>query len=487
MTIMQEGQETLAGIYAGLNQNEFSAAELAEHFLERTKQKNDEIGAYRQVYDDVAEQAERADEQIAADENAPLAGIPIAIKDNILVEGRLVSAGSKMLEHYTGTYDATVVRKLIDAGAVLLGRTNMDEFAMGSSTEHSAYQITKNPHDMSRVPGGSSGGSAAAVAAGMAPVALGSDTGGSIRQPAALCGVVGLKPTYGTVSRRGLIAMASSLDQIGPITRTVSDAEAVFEIIHGHDPLDTTTYSEEALQEAYDESRGKAEDQKFTIGVPEDLLAEGVDKDVLSDFRSQLEELKKAGHEIREISLPAARYALSTYYIIMPAEVSSNLARFDGVKYGFRKEGEMLAEMYAATRGEGFGKEVRRRIMLGTYVLSAGYADQYYNKAIAVRQKISQDFDRAFANVDVIATPTSPTPAFPVGEMSDPLSMYAQDIFTVPANIAGIPAISLPSGTVSRTHQGKTSELPLGLHLMGPALGEPTLFTLGKQFLGENN
>ncbi|MDB4516540.1 aspartyl/glutamyl-tRNA amidotransferase subunit A, partial [Crocinitomicaceae bacterium] len=347
-------------------------------------------------------------------------------------------------------------------------RTNMDEFAMGSSTENSAFGPTKNPLDTSRVPGGSSGGSAAAVAANMALVALGSDTGGSIRQPGAFCGVVGLKPTYGSVSRHGLMAMGSSLDVIGPLTKTVDDAEIMFEAVRGWDKMDSTTVPDDREQ--------IKEKKKYKIGVPRTFLTKGVDEDVLEAFEAGLETLRSAGHTVVDIELPTIEHSLAAYYIIMPAEVSANLARFDGVRYGLHKDGENRIDDYRQSRGKGFGREVRRRIFLGTYVLSSGYYDAYYGKAMQARDKIRSDVEEAFKDVDAIATPTSPTPAFEFGEKTtDPLSMYLADIFTVSANIIGTPAISVPHGTVER----KKKELPVGFQLMAPQLGEKTLFTLG--------
>jgi aspartyl-tRNA(Asn)/glutamyl-tRNA(Gln) amidotransferase subunit A len=348
----------------------------------------------------------------------------------------------------------------------------MDEFAMGSSTENSAYGVTKNPHDESRVPGGSSGGSAAALAAGTVLGALGSDTGGSIRQPAAFCGVVGLKPTYGTVSRSGLIALASSLDQIGTFTKTVGDAEILFDGIRGHDAMDSTTYPDDF---------GRSEIKKpKVIGVPVDFVhTKGVDARVLKNFDESIEKMKNAGYEIREISLPALAHGLAVYYILLPAEVSSNLARLDGVRYGYHADGANLIGDYARTRGEGFGRETRRRILLGTYVLSSGYYDAYYGRACAVREMLKHDVEEAFKGVDIIATPTTPTPAFKIGEKSsDPLAMYLADIFTVPVNIAGIPAISVPSGFVEEDG----NKLPLGMQFISPSFAEKALFEVGKKF-----
>jgi len=404
----------------------------------------------------------------------PLLGIPIAVKDNILIQGRIASAASKMLEKYTAVYDATAITKLKEAGAVFLGRTNMDEFAMGGSTENSAYGPTKNPHDLERVPGGSSGGSAAVVAADEALASIGSDTGGSIRQPASFCGCVGLKPTYGRVSRYGLMAMGSSLDQIGPFTKTVTDAEILYDVLKGQDERDSTSIADDTYE--------KPKEPKV-IGVPRDILrSDGIEKEVLENFEEALTKLEESGYEIKDISLPNSAYALSVYYMIMPAEVSSNMARYDGVKFGLRSEGEDLQDVYKKTRAKGLGAEVKRRIMLGTYVLSTGYYDAYYGKALAVRRLIQEDFKKAFESVDVIAMPTTPNPAFKIGEKTeDPIQMYLEDIFTVPANIAGIPGISVPSGFVSV--EGK--ELPLGLQLLATHGSEESLFAVSKKFLGE--
>ncbi len=369
-------------------------------------------------------------------------------------------------------YSSTAAERLQAAGAVLIGRTNMDEFAMGSSTEHSAYQVTKNPHDLDRVPGGSSGGSAAAVAGGLVPAALGSDTGGSVRQPASFCGVVGLKPTYGAVSRYGLIAMGSSLDQIGPLTKSVADAERLHSVISGLDKRDSTTYGEDAYEVSDDEPK--------TIGVPRSFIAmDGLDPAVRDNFEQSLDKLESAGYEIVDIDLPALKEALAMYYIIMPAEVSSNLARYDGVSYGLRTDDDDLFRQYVHTRRDGFGPEVKRRLLLGTYVLSAGYYDAYYRTAVRARQVLEKALADIFSRVDAIATPTTPAPAWKLGEKSDdPLEMYLQDIFTVGANIGGVPAISVPSGTTEV--DGK--RLPLGLQLMAAKNHEGTLFTIGKDF-----
>jgi len=458
---------------------DFSAVQLAEECLKNIKEKDSEINSYLEIYDNALEQAMHADERIKNKENvSTLTGIPIALKDNILNEGRIVSASSKILENYKATYDATVVKKLKDAGVVFIGRTNMDEFAMGGSTENSAFGITKNPHDLTRVPGGSSGGSAAAVALYGALASLGSDTGGSVRQPASFCGVVGLKPTYGAVSRYGLIAMGSSLDQIGPIGKSVSDIEILFNATRGNDKMDSTSLSDDFYKRQEQKAVSAGRQEKFKIGIPKHFMQEGVDEDVLGNFNQAIEKLKSLGHEIKEINLPNIKYSLAVYYVIMPAEASSNLARFDGVKYGLRKDGEDLLGDYLETREAGFGKEVKRRIILGTHVLSSGYYDAYYNKANMVRELIRSDFDKAFEDVDAILTPTSPTPAFKIGEKKDPLSMYLSDIFTTPANITGIPALSVPSGTVERN--GK--DLPVGLQIMANHYKEDIIFSIGKDF-----
>ncbi len=425
---------------------------------------NKKLNAFLEFFPDV-----EAQEKVA-DKNGVLYGMKLAIKDNILIKGKISSSGSKILSNYVASYDATVIKKLRDAGAVFIGRTNMDEFAMGASTENSAYGATKNPHDTSRVPGGSSGGSAVAVAAGLCDAALGSDTGGSIRQPASFCGVVGLKPTYGRVSRYGLTALASSLDQIGPITKTVADAEKIYNVIAGPDENDATSVEAPAFALA-ELRRGE---EKLKIGVPRHLISSGVDQEVLQNFEETLEKLKQVGHEIVGIELPAVKYSLACYYIIMPAEASSNLSRFDGLRYGLKKEGSNLLEDYLQTRGTGFGAETRRRIILGTYVLSAGYYDAYYGQATRVREVIKQDFARAFAQVDTIILPTAPTTAFKIGEKSgDPLQMYLADVFTAPANIAGLPAISIPTGK-------DQNNLPIGTQLIAPQWREDRLFALGK-------
>ncbi len=465
---------TIANVRRDLDEKKYSAVELAEAYLSHIE-KNKDLNMYLEVFDDVKEQAKRADSilaQVKDKKPGSLCGIPLSIKDNILVHGRSVSAASKMLVGYTATYDATVIKKIKEAGGIFLGRVNMDEFAMGSSTENGAFGVVKNPHDTTRVPGGSSGGSTASVASGCALASLGSDTGGSIRQPASFCGVVGLKPTYGTVSRSGLIALGSSLDQIGPITQTVEDAEIMFNVIKGHDTLDSTSLPESFYEEAKIKDKGKVK----RIGVLRDILQKGVDKDVLLNFETTLTKLKEKGYEIVDIALERAAYALPAYYIIMPAEASTNLTRFDGVRYGLHIEGENITDEYIKSRTEGFGPEVRRRILLGTHILSVGYYDAYYTKAQAVRQLIAHDYKEAFTSVDVIASPTSPTPAFKIGEKEDPMSMYLTDIFTVTANLTGMPALSVPSGFVER--DGVT--LPVGFQVTAPYMREDRLFTVGK-------
>ena len=470
---------TIAEARRALDAKEYSALELTDAYLDAIAEKNPEIHAYLEVWENTArEEAKKADEMISRGESRPLTGIPIAVKDNILIEGRIASAGSKMLEKYTATYNATVITKLKEQGAVFLGRTNMDEFALGGSTENSAYGPTKNPHDISRVPGGTSGGSAAAVAAGMALVALGSDTGGSIRQPSAYCGVAGLKPTYGVVSRFGLIAAASSLDQIGAIGKTVGDAQLLFNGVRGYDKNDSTS-----LPDSTEIKSGK---RPLRIGVPRDLFASRLDTDSSARFEKTLNSLRKKGYEIKDIKLFSdPQIPLAVYYIINPAEVSTNLARFDGIRYGLSVTAPSIQEVYSKTRGTGFGPETRRRILVGTFVLSSGYADAYYRKALAVRETIKADFARAFSagggssfggeSVDAIVTPTTPGPAFKFGEKSDPLEMYLEDIFTVPVNIAGVPALSVPMGTVAR--DGK--DLPVGFLIIGAHGSEEILFSIG--------
>lgn len=466
---------TIKKAHADLMNGAYSAVELAERYLAEIEKKNTELNAYLEVFDDVREQAKKADVLIKEGKASMMTGIPIALKDNILVTGKRVGASSKILTGYVAPYEGLAIKKLREAGAVLLGRTNMDEFALGSSTETSAFGPSHNPFDTSRVPGGSSGGATVAVGAGLALAALGTDTGGSVRQPAAFCGVVGYKPTYGTISRNGIIAMGSSLDIIGPITKTVEDNEILFNAISGRDPLDSTSIELKAQNTVHKKPN-------LTVGIPKSFLEmKGIDADVLLNFNDSIKKLQALGYTIKDVELPTIPYSLAVYYVIMPAELSTNLSRFDGVKYGFHKDADSLLHDYMETRVEGFGREARRRLLLGAYVLSSGYYDAYYRKAISVRTLIEREFAEAFKNVDLIATPTTPTPAFKIGEKTkDPLSMYLADIFTVPANIGAIPALSIPSGFVER--EGK--KLPLGFQLMAGYEQDHLLLDAGKVFEG---
>lgn len=467
---------TINKAHESMMKGEYTAVDLVKSYLEVIKEKNSELNIYLEVFEeDALKQARLADLRFKEGTAVEMTGIPVALKDNILYEGHTVSAASKILENYKATYDSTVVKKLKDAGAVILGRTNMDEFAMGVSTENSAFGVTKNPHDTRRVPGGSSGGSTAAIAVNASLVALGSDTGGSCRQPAAFCGVVGFKPTYGSVSRHGLIAMGSSLDIIGPITRSVSDAEVLFNTIKGQDPMDSTSIPQNIS--------GRKGASKPVIGIPREFLKMGVDERILTNFNEAVSKLESLGYEVRDVNLPNVKYTVPVYYIITPAEVSSNLARFDGVKYGLHIDGGTnLLDDYFKSRGAGFGPEVKRRIIVGTYVLSSGYHDAYYNKAMAVRDLITEDYRKAFEEVDVILTPTTTGPAFKIGEkVNDPVKMYLEDIFTGPANIAGLPAVSIPSGFLEE----EGIKLPLGIQFMASHHREDLLFEVGKKFLGE--
>lgn len=479
---------TIKKFHQRLMNKEFSASEITKEFFNYIKKRDKEIGAYLRLTEDSAlSQADIIDIKINKNNKINiLAGTPLAIKDNILIKGEITTAASKILENYTASYDASVIDKLKSIGSIFLGKTNMDEFAMGSSTENSAFQKTKNPYDLEKVPGGSSGGSAAAVAADMAVAALGSDTGGSIRQPANFCGVVGLKPTYSAVSRYGLIAMASSLDQIGPITKTVEDAAILFKEISGSDRFDATSanikYNDELINPNFEKIK------KIKIGLPKEYFIEGIDKNVLSAIEKSINSLKSLGFEFKEISLPNTKYALSCYYIIMPAEVSSNLARFDGIRYGQMldaKDQISLKDIYLKTRGEGFGEEVKRRIILGTFVLSSGYYDAYYSKAQKIRQLIKEDFDEAFNKVDVILTPVAPNQAFKIGEKTkDPLQMYLEDIFTIPVNLAGLPAISIPveNYKIEKSLPTGRQELPVGFQLIGKHFRESDILGIGQLY-----
>lgn len=458
---------TIAEARRALDAKEYSALDLTNAYLDAIREKDANIHAYLEVWEESARaEAIAADAMIARGESKALTGIPLAIKDNMLIAGRVASAASKILEKYVASYDATVIVKLKEQGVVFLGRTNMDEFALGSSTENSAYGPTKNPYDLSRVPGGTSGGSTAAVAAGMAIGALGSDTGGSLRQPAAFCGVVGFKPTYGEVSRSGLIAAASSLDQIGTVGKTTQDARTLFDAIRGHDALDSTSLPDIAPEPRV---------VRRVIGVPRAFLKEGMEPDMLARFEETLLKLEGAGYTLKDIELPSLEYSLAVYYIINPAEVSTNLARFDGIRYGLSVAADTIGDTYAKSRAAGFGAETRRRILVGTFVLSSGYADAYYRKAKAVRELIRSDFAKAFESVDAIVMPASPTAPWKIGDKADPVSLYAADIFTVPVNLAGVPAISVPSGTVERDGVS----LPVGFQIIAPHRAEDTLFTIG--------
>jgi aspartyl-tRNA(Asn)/glutamyl-tRNA(Gln) amidotransferase subunit A len=463
----------IATLRTGFVSGTYTPTDLMRDTLSLIEKRDSEVHAFLSVYTDEAlASANLATERYKTEgDNAPaLLGIPVALKNNILVKGKIITAGSKMLEKYIGSYDATIVTRLKEAGAIIVGATNMDEFAMGSGTENSAFGPTKNPYDAARVPGGSSGGSAAAVAMGAVSVAIGTDTGGSVRQPASFCGLVGFKPTYGAVSRHGLIAMGSSFDQAGPLTNTVVDAELLHNIMAGVDTYDATTIT----PDTYGEVPLK---QSYTIGIPRAFMSSGVDDDVLVLFEEQVKSLIEAGHKVVDIELPLFAAGLAAYYISIPAEVSSNLARFDGIRYGLSAEGSNLLEVYENSRAAGFGAEVKRRILLGTYVLSSGYYDAYYSKAEQVRTLMREELDKVFMSVDIIMTPTAPTPAFKIGEMSNPLSAYAQDVFTVPVNLTGVPAISIPMGTVERDDVS----LPVGVQYIGPHGGDARLFDLGKR------
>ncbi len=451
-----------------LKSKEVSSCEIVNSIYDRIEKVEGKVQSFVTLTKEEAlKQAKEADKRISSGKNiTPLTGIPVAIKDNMCTKGVLTTCSSKILQNYVAPYDATVVSKLKEAGAVIIGKANMDEFAMGSSTENSAIHKTFNPWDLERVPGGSSGGSAAAVCADETIVATGSDTGGSIRQPASFCGVVGLKPTYGRISRYGLVAFASSLDQIGPLAKDVSDAAIMLDTLSGYDEKDSTSVNiakTETQKQLINDVKGTK------IGVIKELMGEGISGEVKDAIKKAISKYEELGAIIEEVSLPSFEYAISTYYLIAPAEASSNLARFDGVKYGLRVKGQKdLLSMYYETRKEGFGPEVKRRIIIGTYALSAGYYDAYYLRALKVRTLIKQDFEKAFAKCDVLLSPTSPTTAFKVGEKTnDPLSMYLSDIATIPVNLAGLPAISIPCG--------QERGLPIGMQIIGKAFDEDTL------------
>ncbi len=472
---------TIKQAHQGLKNGDFTSVDLTKAYLKKIKDLNKDINAFLLITEDLAlQQAEGADKKIAlskaeGQDFGTLCGIPCAVKDAILVEGEKCTAGSKMLENYTAPYNATAVKKLKEEGAVILGKVNTDEFTMGSSTENSAFGVTKNPHDTTRVSGGSSGGSAAAVAANMACYTLGSDTGGSIRQPASLCGVVGLCPTYGAVSRYGLIAHASSLDQIGPIAKNVEDAKTVFKALCGKDKMDATT-------KEYDFEEKDFSLKGLKVGVPKEYFAKGIDKDVEKIIRNAIKKAENAGAKIVDISLPSSEYALACYYIIGPSEISANLARFDGIRYGLSEPAQNLLEVYLKTRGKGFGAEVKRRIMIGTYCLSSGYYDAYYKKAQEVRQLIKNDFKEAFNKVDLIFCPVSPFPAFKIGEKADdPMSMYLADIYTIPMKLAGLPGISIPAGEVGNPLASSGHGLPVGLQIIGNHFQENKILSIAQQ------
>lgn len=459
---------TIGEARAALDGKELSARELLDAVLDRASLTEANIHAYLTIdHDGAKAAAAAADAKLTAGQTSPLLGIPVALKDNMSTRGLPTTAGSKILDGYIPPYDATVVTRLRDAGSIAVGKTNLDEFAMGSSTENSAYGVTRNPWNPDRVPGGSSGGAAAAVAAGSALASVGSDTGGSIRQPAAFCGLVGMKPTYGVVSRYGLIAFASSLDQIGPFTRNVEDSATMLQAIAGHDGRDATSYPGDTPDFSAMLREGVS---GLRIGVVKELSEEGIDRPVLDAFRSTLDRLAAAGAEIVDVSIPSTKVSLSAYYLIAPAECSANLARFDGVRYGLRSEGDTVEEMMSRTRASGFGPEVTRRVLLGTYALSAGYYDAFYGQAQRVRTMTINEFAEAYTQADILVSPTTPTTAFEFdAKTADPLSMYMSDICTIPSNLTGDPSISVPIGA-------DAEGMPIGFQIMAPALAEPLLF-----------
>lgn len=475
---MKLNELTIAQASRLLKNREISSVELTRAVLDRIDAVDDKVGAYLTVDADGAlDQAESADQRLAAGDAAALTGIPLGIKDLICTRGLRTTCASKILDNFVPPYDATVTTRLKRAGAVIVGKLNMDEFAMGSTTEHSGFQTTRNPWNLDRIPGGSSGGSAAAVAADMCLGALGSDTGGSIRQPASHCGVVGIKPTYGLVSRFGLVAFASSLDQIGPLGKTVDDCAIILDAVAGYDPKDSTSVPEPVPVFSGDSGDGLAD---VVVGIPTEYSsARGLDPQVGAAVERAVNTLESLGARCIDVSLPHTEHAVAAYYVIAPSEASSNLARYDGVKYGFRDKTQTdLLQMYRSTRSQGFGPEVQRRIILGTYALSAGYYDAYYGKASQIRTLIKNDFQSAFASCDAIVSPVAPTPAYPIGEaLDDPLTMYLSDIFTLSANLAGIPGISVPCGFSG-------DGLPIGLQIMGRHFNEPMLFKIARQFEG---
>ncbi|HCN57391.1 MULTISPECIES: Asp-tRNA(Asn)/Glu-tRNA(Gln) amidotransferase subunit GatA [unclassified Exiguobacterium] len=468
MSLFEHGVKNLHTL---VKDGEVKVSELVQESFDRIDRVDGNIGAFLSLNEDAFEQAKRMDE-IAKHEANPLFGLPIGVKDNIVTKGMTTTCGSKFLENFVPAHDATVVERLHEAGAITIGKLNMDEFAMGSSNENSAYKPVRNPWNTKHVPGGSSGGSAAAVAAGEVLFSLGSDTGGSIRQPAAYCGVVGLKPTYGLVSRYGLVAFASSLDQIGPLTRTVEDNAYLLSAIAGHCDMDSTS----ANVNPTDYTQALTGDIKgLKIAVPKEYFGEGISEGVKENIRAAIKKLESLGATVDEVSLPNSKYALATYYLLASSEASSNLARFDGIRYGVRAEADALEDVFKYSRAQGFGDEVKRRIMLGTYALSSGYYDAYYKKAQQARTLIKQDFDQVLANYDVIIGPTAPTPAFELGAQNDdPVTMYANDILTIPINLAGVPAISVPAGLVDG--------LPVGLQIIGKHFDEATIYRAAHAF-----
>jgi len=472
---MKLHQFTIHELQKKLRGDDTTSAEIVESVIERIDAVEDRIHSYITLLKDSArEEARKADGDIRSGKARPLTGIPIAVKDLICTRGVRTTCGSKILHNFIPPYDATVIEKLRDAGAVIIGKTNMDEFAMGSSTETSHFGATRNPWDLDRIPGGSSGGSATAVAADECIASLGSDTGGSIRQPAALCDVVGMKPTYGRVSRYGLVAFASSLDQIGPFTKDVEDCAIMLNVISGYDPRESTSVPIDVPDFT---SFLSGDIRGWTVGIPKEYFIEGIDPEVEAAVRKAIAVVEGLGARCVDVSLPHTEYCLAVYYIVAPAEASSNLARYDGVKYGYRsKEGRDLMEMYKKTRSEGFGTEVKRRIMLGTYALSSGYYDAYYKKASQVRALIKRDFDEAFRSCDAVLTPTSPTPAFRLGEkMDDPLQMYLSDIFTISTNLAGIPGVSVPCGYTA-------AGLPIGVQFLAAPFEEGKLIRIASAY-----
>jgi aspartyl-tRNA(Asn)/glutamyl-tRNA(Gln) amidotransferase subunit A len=468
---MDPVRDSAGAIARAVNAKESSAAEIAEALIPHVERVDARLGAYLQLTPELMrEHARRVDERVRAGESLPLAGVPVAIKDNMCLDGTRTTAASKILENFVAPYTATAVRRLLDAGALPIGKTNLDEFAMGSSCENSALGVTRNPYDLDRVPGGSSGGSAAAVGGFEATLSLGSDTGGSIREPAAFCNVVGFKPTYGRVSRYGLIAFASSLDQIGPFARTVEETALAYDVLAGHDPLDATSVDRPVEPTA----TGLREDLRgVRVGIVKEFALDQLEPGVRAVYEAAYADLEKLGAELVEVELPTAEYGLATYYLIAPAECSSNLARFDGVRYGLRVAGADVGEMYEKTREAGFGPEVKRRILIGTYALSSGYYDAYYLKAQKARTKIAEDFARAFERCDMIASPAASTPAFGFNAKSDPVSMYLMDYYTIPVSLAGLPSLSVPCGAA--VPEGGTRPMPLGLQLATPLFTERAL------------